>query len=593
MTGFLRLAMALAAFALSGCGAAPAPPSTPPTGPTAAPGDRLTNLVERYWDDSLRLNPQYLPEGPDVRFDPGAGADISAQFLADSLALEKRYLETARALPREQLTRAEQLTYDIFVRQRELAVESFTYPSELLPVNPFRSMPQRFARAATSAGAAAAADAAEHERWQAASERFVRWTAQAITNMREGMRRGYSMPRGLVIETLPMLAALGADTPTNPFYEPLGTQAGAGQQRFAQSMAARIREKILPAYRELHAFLRDEYLPRTRSNGGLSVLPLGAAWYAFLIKRETGSHLKAAELHALGLAETERLHGRMQALLGEAGFAGHAQSFFEAMEQGPHTVSTPDELMHFYEQLKAETTAAISTMFEQTPQADFNARPVEAFLAATAAPLSYRRAANSTVPAILYINMAGLPTHPLVPAPAMFLREALPGHHFQIATQESRADLPRFRRFGGDPGFVEGWGAYAASLGEELGLYRDAESKFSAVAAQLSCAAGLVVDTGLNALGWSTDQALEFLRSQVPTDETTARNMVDRELALPGEALACALGARTFQNLRARAQQTLGGRFDLRAYHAEILGGGAMPLDILESTVDFWLNGPH
>jgi uncharacterized protein (DUF885 family) len=175
----------------------------------------------------------------------------------------------------------------------------------------------------------------------------------------------------------------------------------------------------------------------------------------------------------------------------------------------------------------------------------------------------------------------------------LFLREAIPGHHWQLATQEARADLPRFRRFGGDPGFVEGWGAYAASLGEELGLYRDAESKFSALAAQLSCSAGLVVDTGLNALGWSTDQALEFLRSQVPMDERSARVMVDRELALPGEGLACALGARSLQNLRARARESLGSGFDLRAFHAEILDGGAMPLDILESTVNLWLTGPH
>jgi uncharacterized protein (DUF885 family) len=592
MIRFLRLGTALAALALSGCGAPPAPPSAPPASRTAAPGDRLKSLVEQYWDDWLRLNPQYPPESPDVRFDPGAGADISPQFLADSLALEKRYLETARALPRERLTSAGQLTYDIFVRQRELAVESFTYPSELLPVNPFRSMPLRFARAASLAAPAAAASAEEYERWQARSEQFVRWTAEAIANMREGMRRGYSIPRGLVAETLPMLAALGADTPASVFYEPLRTQTG-GQKRFSEGIAARVHEKVLPAYRELHDFLRDEYMPRARASVGLSALPLGAAWYAFLIKRETGSHLKAVELHALGLAETERLHGRLQALLAETGFAGNAQAFFEAMDHGPHAVGAPDDLLRFYEQLKAETAAAIPALFEETPQADFSDRPVEAFLAATAAPVSYRRAPNPNTAAILYINTAGLPTRPLVPAAASFLREALPGHHFQIATQEARADLPRFRRFGGDPGFVEGWGLYAASLGEELGLYRDAESKFSALAAQLTCAAGLVVDTGLNALGWSTDQALEFLRSQVPMDETTARNTIDRELALPGEALACALGARTFQNLRARAREALGGRFDVRAYHAEILDSGSMPLDILESTVDLWLDGPH
>jgi uncharacterized protein (DUF885 family) len=593
MIRFLRLAAVLATFALSGCGAAPAPPPARSVDAAAAPGDRLTSLVERYWDDFLRLNPRYLLEGPDRRFDPGAGAEISAQFLADSLALEKRYLESARALPREQLTRDARLTYDIFVRERELAVESFTYPSELMPVNPFRSMPQEFARSASLATPAAASNAEEFERWQARSEQFVRWTAEATSNMREGMRRGYTLPRSLVAETLPVLAALGADAPTNVFYESMRMQTEPRQKRFAENIAALLREKTLPAYRALHDFLRDEYLPRARTGGGLSALPLGASWYAFLIKRETGSQLKASELNALGIAETERLHGRLQVLLGEAGFAGDARSFLEAMDHGPHAVTGPDELMSFYDQLKAETAAAIPALFVEKPQADFIDRPVEASLGGSAAPLSYVRAPRSNAAAILYVNMTGLAANPQVPAVASFLQEAIPGHHFQIATQEARTDLPSFRRFGGDPGFVQGRGLYAASLGEELGLYRDAESRFLALTAQLSCAAGLVVDTGVNALGWSAAQALEFLHAQVPTDETTARNMIDRELALPGEALACALGAKTFQNLRTHAQQTLGGRFDIRAYHAEILDGGSMPLDILQSKVDLWLNDPH
>jgi len=593
MIRFLRLRLALAVLALPGCGAAPAPPPAQPASTAAAPGARLASLVELYWDDYLRLNPEYPPAEPDVRFDPGAGAEISEQFLADSLALERRYLEMARALSRERLTGEAQLTYDIFVRERELAVESFTYPSELIPVNPFRSMPLQFARAASLAEPAAAASVQEYERWQARSDQYVRWTGEAIANMREGMRRGYSIPRGLVAEMLPVLAALGADTSTNVLYQPLSTQTPGEQKHLKDGLAARVHDKILPAYRELHDFMRDEYLPRARTSTGLSALPLGESWYAFLIKRETGSHQKAAELHASGLAETERLHGRLQALLAEAGFAGNAEAFFEAMSHGPHAIGNAEELLHFYEQRKTEAAAAIPTSFNEAPQADFIDRPVEAFLGTSADALSYRRASIPNVPAILYIDTAGLETRPRVPAPALFLREAIPGHHLQIATQEARSDLPRFRRFGGDPGFVEGWGVYAASLGEELGLYPDAESKFSALAAQLACSAGLVVDTGLNALGWSMDRALEFLRSQVPMDETSARAMIERELALPGEALACAVGSRSLQNLRARARETLGSRFDVRAFHAEILDGGAMPLDILESSVNLWLNGPH
>jgi uncharacterized protein (DUF885 family) len=591
MIRFVRSGLAAAVLVLAGCGAAPAPPPAQSSPSSAAPGDRLQVLVEQYWDDYLQLNPQYLPEGADVRFDPGAGADISAQFLADSLALERRYLERAQALPRERLTSEAQLTYDIFVRQRELAVASFTFPSELMPVNPFRSIPLRFARACALDGPVS--DAKAYQRWQARSDQYLRWTAEAMTNMRDGMRRGYTPPREVVRDTLPMLSALGTDTPSSVFYPVRAAEQTAEQTGFSERIAARVRDKILPAYRQLHDFLRDEYLPRTRAGGGLSALPLGQSWYAFLISRETGSHLKAAELHAFGLTELERLRSRMQALLAEAGFVGSAQVFSEAMHHGARAVGTVDDLLRFYAQLKDEAAAALPRDFEETPQADFNVVPIEVYRQASSPALSYRRAPVPGAPAIVYVNTVGLESQPRLPAPAAFLREAMPGHHLQIAIQTARSDLPRFRRFGGDPGFVEGWGLYAAALGDELGLNRDTESKFSALAVQMECETGLVVDTGLNALGWSAQQALDFLRAQLPIDDAAAAHLIDRALALPGEALACAVGERTMQNLRGRAQQALGSRFDVRTFHAEMLAGGAMPLDILEATVGRWLNEAH
>jgi uncharacterized protein (DUF885 family) len=167
----------------------------------------------------------------------------------------------------------------------------------------------------------------------------------------------------------------------------------------------------------------------------------------------------------------------------------------------------------------------------------------------------------------------------------------VPGHHFQTAILEERADLPRFLRFGGDPAFVEGWGSYAASLGEELGLYRDAESKFAALLVQLQCAAGLVIDTGLHSLGWTRERAIDYLHDLLPVDEAAVRETVDRDLALPGEALGCFLGERKIQELRARAEKVLGPRFDIRAFHAQLLDDGAMPLDILETKVTRWLDG--
>jgi len=598
MIRFLHIAAAAACAALAACGAGSAPPPPPAVAASIAPGDQLTRLVESYWDEYQRLNPAWLPQGAAVRYDRGEGWDIGAQSIADALAFERRYLAALAAVPRARLSAPAQLTYDIFKRERELAAESFTYPSELLPVNPFRSMPLEFAQTGAGQDQYAILSAKDFENWQSRADGYVRWTAEAIANLRDGLRRGYTLPRPLVAQLLPLLSRLGADTPANLFYQSLrsvpSTAPDADRRRFSDGITAGVRDKILPAYRTLHDFLRDEYLPRARQTVGLSVLPLGDAWYAFLIKRETASHQTAAELHALGLAEVERLHARVQSLLAEAGFAGNAQAFFEATLRNPRAAfDKPEDVTGYYEQLKIDAAGALPTLFEGVPQADFAIRRLDDSLGAAAPALFYRRAPNRNSAAILFVNAPAGAAQPLVPSVAAFLREALPGHHLQIATQTERAELPRFRRFGGDPGFVEGWGVYAQSLGEELGLYRDTESKFAALQAQLRCAAGLVVDTGVNSQGWSAAQALEYLRSQAAIDEAAARAAVDRDIALPGEALACAMGAHAMRALRARAEQALGPRFDIHAFHAALINDGAMPLDILDAKVGLWLNGAH
>lgn len=596
MTRFLLGGLAAALY-LTACGSAPPPP--PPAAASApAPPGQLKLLVEQYWDEYRRLNPRPMPQGAAVRFDSGAGLDISAQFLADSLALERRYLDAVSALPRERLPADAQLTYDLFKRERELAVESFTYPAELLPVNPFRSVPLEFARTGAGTGPYAILSVKDLENWQLRVEDYVRWTDEAIANLREGLRRGYAEPRVLIEEILPILGALAEDTPSSVFYDPLrslpATLAEPERKRLSEGISSGVKSKILPAYGRLRNFLRDEYLPRARQSVGLSALPLGESWYAFLVRRETGSRLKPAELHAIGVAETERLRGRMQALLAEAGFAGTAQAFYEAMRREPRTaLKSAEELQNFYDQLKVQAASAIPTLFQGLPQGDFAIRRLEPFREAVSPALSYQRAANRNSAAILFVNTADLEAQPIVPTIPMFLRKAIPGYHFQISIQEERADLPEFRSQGGDPGFVEGWGIYAESLGEQLGLYGDTESKFAALADQSECTAGMVIDTGIHALGWSRDQALGYLRAQLPIDEAGLRNAVDRAIALPGEALACAMGGRTFQGLHERAQQSLGARFDVRAFHSELLNDGAMPLDILESRMNRWLAGAH
>jgi uncharacterized protein (DUF885 family) len=596
MIRFSHLALfGLSTLTLMACSAPPPPPPSRAADP-GSQVEHLRHVVERYWDENAGLMPWYSWGGADLQFGAIPGGDIAPQSLADSLALERRYLEEELAVPRSTLDAESQLTYDLFRRERLLAIEGFTYPFELLPVNPYAGMPQEFAVMASAAERLALSSAKDLDNWRARTESFAQWTSQAIVNMRDGIRRGYTLPRPLVERTLPQLAALGEDTPTNVFYQSMRPDAGTvgtAERTRLTAMTAVIHNKITPSYRALHDFLQHEYLPRSRTSVALSALPLGDAWYAYLVKRTTGGQQTVAQLHTLGVTEIERLHQRVQALLAEASFAGNAQSFVEHMQRDPRfSYNTAAELSSAYQDLKGQVAAAAPALFSSFPRTDFGIRSAEAYREPVMAPLSYRpRSPNGIIAAVLYVNTARLDARPAIDVASQFLREAVPGHHYQLEIQHERADLPRFRRFSAAPAFVEGWGLYAATLGEELGLYHDAEAKFGSLLAQTECAAGLVIDTGLHAQGWTRQQALDYLHAQVPIDDAAADNTIDRVIALPAEALACTVGFLKIQELRTLARQTLGGRFELRAFHAEVVRDGAMPLDMLEAKLKVWMDG--
>ena len=579
---------AVVGLALGACNA-------PAATPAARAPDAMTHtadlrvIVERYWAEQAALMPWYSWGSADGNVGDAPEELIAPQAVADSLTLERRYLTELQAIQPLTLSAEAQLTYAIFRRECELAIEGATYPAELLPLNPYDGMPERFALMESAAERLAPSSSREYENWRSRTEGLVRWMNQAVVNLRDGLRRGYTVPRVLVEKSLPQLAALGADQDQNPFYAAIQS-AGADPERVRLTAAMRqeIKEHVLPSYRAMHDFLENDYLPRSRTSVGLSILPLGDAWYAYLAKRYTGGAQTPAQLHAQGVAEIERLHQRLQTLLGDTG----AQAFYEHMRSDPrYSYKSADELMTAYQELKVQVDAAVPALFPIAPRGEFSIRRVESYRAGTTPALSYRpRAPNGLSAAVLYVNTAQLEAHPATPMTAEFLSEAEPGHHYQFELQRERADLPRIRRFAGTAAFVQGWGLYAASLGDDLGLYRDTEAKFGALLQQMNCAAGMVVDTGLHALGWSRGQAVDYVRSQVPTDEAAATDLVDRAIARPGAALACGAGYLKIQSLRQLAQQGLGSRFELRAFHEQVLKDGAMPLSALEVKMRRWID---
>jgi len=559
-----RLICALALTALGGCGAPSTPAVTPPAKTSAAP-DRLGRIVERYWDE--RLAPQN---------------GISPQYLADSLNIERRYLTEVLNLARDGLDANSRLTYDIFVRQRQLAIEGFTFPGELLPMNPFDGRVARLAAMADDAGRHPLTRAADYDNWLRHIDEYVGWTQQAILNMRDGVRRGYTSPRALVERMLPILERLATDESANVYYTPLRSMPESIQEpersRLTKELSAAVSEKLLPANRALHDFLQREYLPRARKSLALSEMPLGAPWYGYLVKQATGAAFSPDDIHRTGIAEVERIGARIQPL----------------RDAPPAAQPAPlgaDELLNAYRELEARVLAALPALFAQAPQADLDILGSVQLPEPTAA-LSYQRPGpGGNPPAALHVATSGAAPRAL--SAAGFLQHAWPGYHYQFSLQIARADLPRFRRFGDEPAFVDGWGMYAASLGDELGVYADEAAKSDAAVAELRCAVGAVIDTGIQAKGWNRAKALDYLHAHLGIDDLDAEALIDWYVANPADALACMIGGLKIRSLRTHAQQALAGRFDVREFHTEILQDGAMPLDILEAKVKTWMDGPQ
>jgi uncharacterized protein (DUF885 family) len=580
MTRFSHFAaIGMVILCASACG--PQTPATPVPLPIGTPREQLSRVLERYWDERIPVD--------DV---------LASQTLADSLDVEKRFLAQLEAIPRDMLDADGRLSYDIFKRQRETAIEGFTYPNELLPINPFGGMLFEFPAAAAQS-AAVPMTAAQYEGWLRHADYYVRWTRQAIANMQEGVLRGYTEPRALIQRALPILERLATDVPSNVFYTPLRSlpqdMAAADRDRLRGSLRDAVQKKLLPATRELHDYLQHSYLPKARAGLGLAELPLGTAWYEYRVRRAVGAAALPADIHRIGLTEVERLKPRLKSL-GETaapsatGAAVSAAVPAPAAAMGPAptpaTMPSWSDVLLAYQDLGARVSANLPTLFAAAAPTPYEIRAAD-YILLPGTPLYYAPADPALhQSAVLYVNSLDIEPRPAV---ADFLAQAIPGRHYQNAIQQQRLDLPRFRRFDAEPAFVAGWGLYAALLGDELGVYSSDADRYQELNLAMRCAVALVIDTGLNSQGWTRTQSLEYLRAQMNIEQSEAERWIDAYAAMPGDALSCGMGALKFQALRAKAQQSLGERFDIQEFHNQLLRDGAMPLDMLDAKMNAWL----
>ncbi|MCH8929801.1 MAG: DUF885 domain-containing protein [Proteobacteria bacterium] len=556
----------------------------------------LDELFEAYFEEILELNPLYATFIGDNRYNDRLANSLSPEYREISRALERKYLAALLAIDNGDLNGQDLLSYGIFRLDRETSIAGERFPGELLPLNQTFSLANFFAVMGSGQSVQPFATVSDYENFLSRADDFIVYLDQAITNMRIGMERGIVQPRVVMEKVVPQLRAHVVDeVATSVFYGPVANMpedfSAEDRARLTVAYTDMIENILVPAYRRVAEFIEQEYLPATRATVGWDALPNGEAWYAFRVENSTTTKMSPDEIHELGLAEVARIRGEMEEVARQVGFDGTLAEFFEFLKTDPQFFfGSSEEVLAAYEAARLRIDERLPSLFSVFPKADYEIRQIEEFRARSSAGAMYQSPSpDGSRPGIFYVNTFNLKAQPTYGVETLSIHEASPGHHFQISIQQEVTGLPRFRRFGGYTAFSEGWALYAESIGKELGVFSDPYQYYGRLNDEQLRAMRLVVDTGLHSKGWSREQVIQYMRDNSSLAETDIISEAERYIATPGQALAYKVGQINLTRMRAEAEQALGENFDIKAWHAQILTDGALPMAVLDAKNRRWI----
>jgi uncharacterized protein (DUF885 family) len=552
----------------------------------------LHALFNEAWESELKENPFFATSVGERRYDallPSVRVEDQARRAAVRRALLKRLTD----IDRPALSDVDRVSYDMFERQLLDRLSEFEFKTYEMPINADWGFHIGFARLPDDMMLRSARD---YENYLARLRAFPDYVDQQIQVMRSGLERGFSVPRVALEGYEETIAAHVVDDPeSSVFYAPFasfpGAIPGAEHDRLRAAARAAITESVVPTYRTFHDFMTGEYMPQARTAIGASELPDGREYYAYLIKHFTTLDLTAEQIHQIGLEEVRRIRSDMMDIIEEVGFSGDFAAFLEVLRTDPRFYAqTPDELLKEATHLAKQMDGKLPSLFKTMPRLPYGVAPVPDELAPKFTAGRYIDSPiGSTQPGYYWVNTYRLESRPLYTLPALTLHEAVPGHHLQIALAREQESLPAFRRHAYISAFGEGWGLYSEWLGIEAGMYPDPYSRFGRLTYEMWRACRLVVDTGIHAMGWSHDRAMEYMAANTALSLHEVRTETDRYISWPGQALSYKMGELKIRELRRMAEDQLGERFDVREFHDVVLLNGTVPLTVLEEQVRRWV----
>ena len=562
--------------------------------------DRLFRLFKESDEAYLQRNPLQALYRGDYRYADRLGDLYSdAHYRAEKAAAERELAELA-AIPRTELNADDQLAYDVFEFQtkdtlRELQPDLLPLV-EALPMNHFYGLHTEYPTVSSGQGGAPYATVTDYENGLKRNRDFARNVDQAIAQWKKGEAEGVVDTRLTVRNMIEQLNnQLKLKPEDSPYWGPIKAFpkaiSDADRTRLTEAYRASVANDIYPALQRLHDFLANDYLGHAREGVGLKYMKGGDRLYPYLVNHNTTLSMTPDEIHALGLSEVARINKDFDKVRVEMGFKGTPQQFFDYMRTSPKfQPKSREQLNRDYYRVRTAVDAKIPQFFSLVPKTPLVIRPYPPYREKFEAGGSYDSGTpDGSRPGTFYFNAYDLPSRSTWEETTLFLHEGEPGHHFQISLAQEDKALPNFMRFGGNTAYVEGWALYAETLGYDMGFYKDPYQRFGTLNDEMLRAMRLVVDTGIHAKGWTRDRSIAYFLAHSGESRTDATAEVERYIAIPSQAVAYKLGSLKIQELRDRAKAALGPRFDIREFHAQVLGSGALPLAILEAKIDRWI----
>lgn len=559
---------------------------------------RFDVLLEHYYDDYLALFPieAAINGDNDRRYEAVWPNDLSLEHRAKVAAMCDKYLDELARYKRARLQPSEQLSFDSLKWNLEARRDGLDQIYWMLPVNQFSCPTLTFAQMGSGSYLHPFKTPQDFRNFLARAKGFSQWVDTAIANMRTGMARGVVQPRILMERVLAQLQPLTVDdAEANILFGPLkklpANLAAPEKDKLAAEYREGVKTIMLPAYQRLHDFIRDEYLPKCRDTAGISAVAGGKAAYAWSVRWQTTTNLTPEQTHEIGLQEVARIRGEMEKVKDEVGFKGTVNEFLNFVATDPEFApyKTDEEVLNGYRAIEGRVMASVPKFFRKLPRMKFEVRATEKFRAATASAEYIVGTVDGSRPGIFYVPIPDVAKFRTPRMEDLFLHEAIPGHHFQLALALENFSLPKFRRYDASNAYVEGWALYCESIGKELGVYTDPYQYFGMLLGDMHRAIRLVVDTGMHAKGWTREQALAYGAENEGGSPERQVAEIERYMAWPGQALGYKIGQLKIRELRARGEEKQGAKFDLAAFHELILSDGALPLGVLEARVDVWL----